>query len=174
MATTRAHEAPPPTGRRAIGAAPDALVLGLYLSLAVVFLWIGGMKFTDYEAAGIAGLVMNSPLVGWWHALLGIKGTALMLGVIEIATGLLLASRVISPRFSVVGAAMSLLTYLITLSFLFSTPGVSEPTAGGFPALSAMPGQFLLKDLVLLAVSAFCIAESLNARSNLRAGHYGH
>jgi uncharacterized membrane protein YkgB len=30
---------------------------------------------------------------------------------------------------------------------------VAEATAGGFPAISALPGQFLLKDVVLLAAS---------------------
>ncbi len=152
----------PPRGPDA-AAPPRLLVLGLYLSLAVIFLWIGAMKFTDYEAAGIAGLVMNSPLVGWWHALLGIKGTALMLGVVEIAAGLLLAARVFSARLAVVGAGMSVVTFFITLSFFVTTPGISEPLAGGFPAISAFPGQFLLKDLVLLAVSAYCLAESLHA-----------
>jgi uncharacterized membrane protein YkgB len=43
--------------------------------------------------------------------------------------------------------------FIITLTFFLSTPGVAEPTAGGFPAISAVPGQFLLKDLVLLAAS---------------------
>jgi hypothetical protein len=40
-----------------------------------------------------------------------------------------------------------------TLTFFLSTPGVAEATAGAFPAISAAPGQFLLKDLVLLAAS---------------------
>ena len=48
---------------------------------------------------------------------------------------------------------MSAATYLITLTFFLSTPGVAEATAGGFPAISAAPGQFFLKDLVLLAAS---------------------
>ncbi len=48
---------------------------------------------------------------------------------------------------------MSAATYLITLTFFLSIPGVAEATAGGFPAISAAPGQFLLKDLVLLAAS---------------------
>jgi len=108
--------------------------------------------------------VMNSPFVGWWHALLGIAGTSRMLGVVEIAVGLLLAARLVSPRLSMVGAAISVLTFLVTLSFLFTTPGVTEPRAGGFPALSAMPGQFLLKDVVLLAVSFYCLGESLLAQ----------
>jgi len=144
-------------------------ILALYGALALVFLWFGGMKFTDYEAAGIAGLVMNSPIVGWWHGLLGIAGTARMLGIVEITAGLLLAARLVSPRLSTIGAAISVLTYLITLSFLFTTPGVSEPRAGGFPALSTMPGQFLLKDVVLLAVSFYCLGESMLARQRHRS-----
>jgi uncharacterized membrane protein YkgB len=31
--------------------------------LVVVLLWIGGMKFTTYEAEGIRPLVANSPLI---------------------------------------------------------------------------------------------------------------
>ena len=134
-----------------------------YFALAIVFLWIGAMKFTDYEASGIAGFVMNSPIVGWWHALLGIAGTARMLGTYEIITGLLLAARVISPTWSAVGSLMSVLTYLITLTFFVTTPGVAEPLAGGFPGISAMPGQFLLKDVALLAISIYCLGESLAA-----------
>lgn len=88
----------------------------------------------------LAGFVMNSPFVGWWHALLGIAGTARMLGVVEITAGPLLAARLYSPRLSMIGAAISILTFLATLSFLFTTPGVAEPRAGGFPALSAVPG----------------------------------
>ena len=41
------------------------------------------------------------------------------------------------------------------------TPGVAEPTAGGFPAISAPVGQFLLKDLVLLAASASLLRTAL-------------
>ncbi|MBA3517876.1 MAG: DUF417 family protein [Rhizobiales bacterium] len=139
--------------------------LFLYPAMAIIFLWIGSMKFTDYEASGVSGFVLNSPLVGWWQTLLGIGGTGVMLGIYEVVTGLLFAGRFLSPRFSVVGAGMSVLTFLITLSFLFTTPGVSEPLAGGFPALSAMPGQFLLKDIALLAVSIYCLGESLMAAS---------
>jgi uncharacterized membrane protein YkgB len=38
------------------------------------------------------------------------------------------------------------------LSFLFTTPGVVSRFAGPVPVLSALPGQFLLKDVVLLGV----------------------
>jgi uncharacterized membrane protein YkgB len=67
------------------------------------------------------------------------------------------------------GAAMSAVTYVITLTFFFSTPGVAEATAGGFPAISAMPGQFLLKDLVLLAASLSLLLASVRGSwTNIR------
>jgi uncharacterized membrane protein YkgB len=62
---------------------------------------------------------------------------------------------------------MSTATYLITLTFFLSTPGVAEATAGGFPAISAVPGQFLLKDLVLLAASvSLFLASVQGSRTN--------
>lgn len=48
-------------------------------------------------------------------------------------------------------------------SFLFSTPGW-EPSLGGFPALSTLPGQFLLKDVVLLGALVWSLGEALAAR----------
>jgi uncharacterized membrane protein YkgB len=56
---------------------------------------------------------------------------------------------------------MSAATYLITLTFFLSIPGVAEATAGGFRAISAAPGQFLLKDLVLLAASFSLVLASV-------------
>jgi NADPH:quinone reductase-like Zn-dependent oxidoreductase len=56
---------------------------------------------------------------------------------------------------------MSAATYLITLTFFLGIPGVAEATAGGFPAISAAPGQFLLKDLVLLAASLSVLLASV-------------
>jgi uncharacterized membrane protein YkgB len=56
---------------------------------------------------------------------------------------------------------MSAATYIITLTFFLSTPGVAESAAGGFPAVSAEPGQFLLKGLVLLAASLSLLLASV-------------
>ena len=50
--------------------------------------------------------------------------------------------------------------FLATLSFLLTTPGVWEPSLGGFPALSALPGQFLIKDLALLGISLWTLGEA--------------
>lgn len=56
---------------------------------------------------------------------------------------------------------------LITLSFFVTTPGVAESSAGGFPAISAMPGQFLLKDTVLLAASLVLLLNSIRRMRTL-------
>ncbi len=50
-----------------------------------------------------------------------------------------------------------------TLSFLFTTPGVVVAHAAGLPVLSAQPGQFLLKDLVLIGVAVWTMGDSLRA-----------
>jgi reactive chlorine resistance protein C len=122
-------------------------------ALVMIFLWFGGMKFTAYEAAGIAPFIEHSPIMSWLHALFGVQGASYVIGVIELSTAAALILGAFQPTFSALGAAMSAATYLITLTFFLSTSGVAEVTAGGFPAISAAPGQFLLKDVVLLAAS---------------------
>ncbi|MGI9168959.1 MAG: YkgB family protein [Caulobacteraceae bacterium] len=157
-----AYAAYPAGAPAAAGARIENLgALVMRCGLALIFLWFGAMKFTSVEASGVAGFVANSPLVGWWHAAFGIQGTSNILGVYEIATGVLLLTGLVKPWLSVVGGAMAVLTFLITLSFFFSTPGVAEPLAGGFPAISAKPGQFLLKDVGLLGISLFVLGVSL-------------
>ena len=135
-------------------------------SLVIIFLWFGALKFTDYEASGIAPLVMNSPLVMWLNGVLGIGGTAHFLGVYELLTALLIACHRWQPRLSALGGAMAFLCFLVTLSFLFTTPGVVQAGLTMPLALSPMPGQFLLKDLVLLCASFWIAASSFEeARS---------
>lgn len=130
-------------------------------SLIVVFFWFGGMKFTAYEALGIAPFIENSPIMSWLHVLFGVQGASYFLGIAEIATGTLLLIGSFSALFSVLGAFMSSMTFLVTITFFITTPGVFENTLGGFPAISAGIGQFLLKDLVLLAASLCLLISSV-------------
>lgn len=130
-------------------------------SLVVVFLWFGAMKFTTYEANGIAPFIEHSPIMMWLLPSFGVEGASHVVGVLELATAAALFAGSFSAFASALGAAMSCATYLITLSFMLTTPGVAEPSAGGFPAISAGTGQFLLKDLVLLAASACLLRASL-------------
>lgn len=135
----------------------------LRYGLVVVIGWIGAMKFTAYEAAGIQPLVANSPLLSWAYAVLGVQGFSNFLGVVEITVATLLALRPVSSMFSAVGSVIAIGMFLTTLSFILSTPGW-EPTLGGFPALSAMPGQFLLKDIVLLGAAVWSLGDVLQDR----------
>ncbi|HTX96793.1 MAG TPA: DUF417 family protein [Mycobacterium sp.] len=82
----------------------------------------------------------------------------------EIVAALLITLRHVWPRASAVGSALAVVLFLGTLSFLFTTPGVVTAHAGGIPVLSALPGQFLLKDLVLIGVAMWTLGESLAAR----------
>lgn len=132
-------------------------------ALVIIFLWFGGMKFTAYEAVGIAPFIEHSPIMSWLHALFGVQGASYVIGVIELSTAAALILGAFQPSFSALGAAMSTATYLITLTFFLSTAGVAEATAGGFPAISAAPGQFLLKDLVLLAASLSLLFASVHS-----------
>jgi uncharacterized membrane protein YkgB len=125
----------------------------LRYGLVLVLIWIGGMKFTAYEAQGISGLVSNSPLMSWTYSLLSMRSFSSVLGVTEIIVALLIASRPISAKASIVGSVMAVGMFTTTLSFLLSTPGVWEASAGGFPALSVLPGQFLVKDFVLFGAA---------------------
>lgn len=145
-----------------IGARLERVVpIAVRISMVVVMLWFGLLKFTSYEANAIQGLVANSPFVGWLNSVLSVAGVSGLIGVIEVTTGLLIAARFFSAKLGALGGAMASATFLITLSFFFTTPGVGEAGAGGFPVISVLPGQFLLKDLVLLAVSMWIFADGL-------------
>ena len=131
--------------------------------LGVVVGWIGLMKFTTYEAEGIRPFVANSPLMSWVYGPLSVRGFSAVLGVVEVAIALLIAARPFWPRASALGSALAVGMFLTTLSFLVTTPGVWEPSLGGFPALSAVPGQFLIKDLALLGISLWTLGEAWKA-----------
>lgn len=137
-----------------------SLVL-LRWSLVVIFLWFGGMKFSSYEANAIAPFIDHSPIMNWLGVVFGAQGASYVIGVIELATAVALVVGAFNRFASALGAAMSCMTYVITLTFFLTTPGVAEEAARGFPAISAPIGQFLLKDLVLLAASLCLLLASI-------------
>lgn len=127
--------------------------ISLWLMLAGLVLvlgWIGGMKFTLIEAKGIEPLMKTSPLFSWIYNLFDVQGASNFIGIIELITLALLLCWRRLPKLFELGAALCLITFLGTLSFLFSFPGWDKSM--GFPFLSSS-GQFLLKDLLLLAAT---------------------
>ena len=129
-------------------------------SIVVVLGWIGAMKFTAYEAGAIEGLVKSSPLVSWLYDVLSLQGASNLIGFVEIVTAILLLIGIKFPRVALIGALAAATTFFVTTTFLFSAPGW-EASLGGFPYLSVVPGQFLLKDIVLFAGSVFLVGDAL-------------
>jgi reactive chlorine resistance protein C len=138
-----------------------ASLLGRY-GLVVVIGWIGALKFANYEAHQIQPLVANSPFMGWLYSILPVYTFSALLGGFEIAAALLLAIKPVAPKLSIAGSVLAIVLFVATISFLFSTPGVSEAAGGGFPALS-LTGEFLLKDVPLLGLSFWTLADSIRA-----------
>lgn len=137
--------------------------------LVLIFLWIGLLKFLPFEAAAINPLVSNSPFMSWMLMVFGDQGTSNVIGIIELITAFLLAARPWSAIACALGSAMAIITSLLTLSFILSTPGW-EPTVG-FPALSPIPGQFLLKDVLILGGGLWSLGESLKVVYGYRANN---
>jgi reactive chlorine resistance protein C len=138
--------------------------VGIHVSrygLVIILLLIGVLKFTAGEAHGIQPLVANSPLMFWLYRIFSLQGVSNLIGLVEIVVALLIALRPLSARLSFIGSIGGIITFVLTVSFLFSTPGAFQ-FSHGFPLLGG-PGQFLIKDLVLLGVSIWTAAEARKA-----------
>ena len=125
-------------------------------------MWVGALKFEDYEVENIEPLVTSSPLFSRLHDALGAPKLARLIGVTEIAMGSLIAAKPLTPRFSAAGSFGAAGMFLTTLSFLATTPEAWQDKRRGMPKLS-LAGQFVVKDIVLLGASLLTAAESLRA-----------
>lgn len=157
------------------------------LAIAIVFLWIGALKFVPYEADSITPFVANSPVMSFfynhpedykahlthegelnldkraWQTVNNTYGFSTGLGVVEILIGLLVLSNPVSRKTGLLGGALAFCTPLVTLSFLITTPEAWVAAAGdaqhGFPYLSGA-GRLVLKDLLMLAGALPIMADS--------------
>jgi len=89
-----------------------------------------------------------------------VQGASNFIGTTEIAVAALIVLGFKFPKAALLGALGAIATFFVTASLLFTAP-VTEASLGGFPALSVVPGQFLLKDLVLLAAAIFLAGQAL-------------
>lgn len=131
-------------------------------ALVIVIAWFGAMKFTYYESHGISPLIYNSPFESWLFDIMSIRTFGRLLGSLELFTAALIALKPWFPKASVLGGTISSLFFVNTLSFMVTTPDVGEASAGGFPVLSAN-GQFLMKDIALLGLSLWLLADAVDA-----------
>lgn len=181
--------------RRALGlvASPASDRIGLHamrIAIAVVFLWIGGLKFAPYEADSITPFVANNPVMSLfyehpdqyarhltregelkpaeraWQAANGTYAFSRGLGSVELTIGVLMLAGLASRRLGLAGAALGVATSFVTLSFLVTTPEAWVPALGdaqhGFPYLSG-GGRLVLKDVMLMAGGWLVLADSARA-----------
>ena len=130
--------------------------------LVTTLVWIGAMKFTDYEVENAEVLVTASPLTSRLRQKLGAQKLARLVGVTQITLGTLIAAKPVAPRASAVGSLGAAGMMVSTLSFLATTPEAWQKKGRGAPLLSTL-GEALLKDTVLLGAALVTAAESLRA-----------
>ncbi len=157
------------------------------ISIAIILIWIGGLKFFDYEAEGIVPFVANSPLMSYfytnhesykgnilpegkaeaenrkWHEKNRTYTFSYGLGALLITMGALLLLNIINPLFGLFGSILVIIMSLGTLSFLITTPETWVPDMGsaehGFPYLSAR-GRLVIKDLIMMMTAFITLTDS--------------
>jgi uncharacterized membrane protein YkgB len=122
----------------------------LRYSLVFFLLFFGALKWTLQEAKGIEPLISHSPFLSW-TVRFGVQSESQLIGVIELAIGVLIALRHWSPKLSAWGSLFAAGMFVVTLSFLFTTPDVSQDA------------PFLLKDICLLGAALWSAGEALQA-----------
>jgi uncharacterized membrane protein YkgB len=135
--------------------------------LVLFLVGLGLFKFTEVEAEAIRPLVAHSPLLGWLYHLGSVGTVSALIGVSEIAIGLLIAARPVSATASAAGSLLAIGMFLTTLSFLFSTPG-AWVFVHGFPVPSET-GGFIVKDVFLLGAALATAGEALGDSSRTHA-----
>ena len=140
---------------------------GSYWTLAIlrwvmvtIFISFGIQKFTLQSAHGIALYISNSPFISWL-SVFGLRGEAYFLGVTELGIAALLIAGAFIPILSAAGALMGVITFAITWSFFFTTPGVVKWSWSADPMAWNLTGEFIFKDIVLFCVCLVLLIASL-------------
>jgi uncharacterized membrane protein YkgB len=126
----------------------------LRYGLVAILLLFGAAKWTGAEAEAIRPWVENSPFMSWIYGVTTVQGGSIFIGVVELVTAALIGVRHWLPRATVVGSAMAVGMFLLTLSFLVTTPH-QGPEAQGF----------LMKDFFLLGTAVWSLGEAMSAVS---------
>lgn len=158
------------------------------VAILIIFVWIGGLKFYNYEAEGIVPFVANSPFMNFfytksapeykeyklkegefneakhaWHKENNTYGFSHGLGILIMSIGILVFLGIFSPKIGVIGSVLAIIMTLGTLSFLVTTPEVWVPNLGsgeyGFPLLSGA-GRLVIKDTAILAGALVVLSDS--------------
>lgn len=129
-------------------------VLISYFGLFILLVWIGIFKFTPSEANAIKRLVENQPLMSWLYHFLGYQMVSNIIGSFELFTALMMLLALKWSWAKKFAAIMIIGTFLVTLSFLITTPGIWR-IVDGIPVTDF----FILKDLPLLGIGFIMLSE---------------
>jgi uncharacterized membrane protein YkgB len=112
----------------------------------LVLLWIGGMKFTMFEAKGIEGLVNSSPLMSWMYNFWDIQTTSNLIGIYDIIALTVVILAMFKHQLLIPAVLMSGAVFVVTQTFF-----LSWPAALSSETLLSTGGHFLIKDLWFIA-----------------------
>src|SRR5215468_5366343 len=129
-------------------------------SMVLIFVTFGYQKWFAYEAQVLIPYISNGPLTFWMYPVFGIRGASWFLGVAEWMFGALLFLGFWDKRLGILGAAGSIVTFVMTVTIIPFMPNGWAESAGGFPAMTGNV-PFLMKDVVLLAVSIYLLKQDL-------------
>src|SRR5580698_2773819 len=135
-------------------------------SMVLIYFMFGYQKWFNYEAQELIPFFTHGPLIFWMYPVFGIKGSSYFLGVSEWIIGGLLLAGFWNRTLGILGGLGSVMTFLCTVTIIPFMPDGWAPSAGGFPAMVGNVA-FLMKDVVLLAVSFYLLKQNLAARAPL-------
>jgi uncharacterized membrane protein YkgB len=129
-------------------------------SMVIIYFFFGYQKWFPYEAQGLIPFFTHGPLIFWMYSVFGIKGSSYFLGVSEWLFGALLLAGFWNKKLGALGALGSVVTFITTVTIIPFMPDGWAASAGGFPAMVGNVA-FLMKDVVLLAVSFYLLKQDL-------------
>ncbi|MET4211339.1 DUF417 family protein [Bradyrhizobium sp. LA2.1] len=127
-------------------------------SMVILFFFFGYQKWWAYEADRLDPFISNGPLIWWLYPAFGHQGASWFLGVAEWTVGALIFAGFWSKRLGILGALGSTGTFIATVTIIPFMPDGWDAAAGGFPAMTGNV-PFLMKDVVLLAVSLYLLKQ---------------
>src|SRR5262245_1062421 len=129
-------------------------------SMVLIFLLFGYQKWWEYEAQALVPFISNGPLTSWMYPVFGLHGATYFLGVSEWLTAALLIWGFWNPKAGILGAVLCVGTFVTTVTIIPFMPDGWNAAAGGFPAMQGNVA-FLMKDVVLLAVSFYLLKQDV-------------
>jgi uncharacterized membrane protein YkgB len=133
-------------------------------SMVIIYFFFGYQKWFPYEAQDLIPFFRSGPLISWMYPVFGIQGASWFLGVSEWLFGALLFLGFWNKKLGILGALGSCVTFIMTITIIPFMPDGWNASAGGFPAMQGNVA-FLMKDLVLFAVSVYLLKQDVERAS---------